>query len=60
MIDEITSSITQEELERLKTLRKGIALVFGSSTPLPMLAKLDMPDPAPLSSNVNVSKLWFQ
>ena len=60
MIDEITSSITQEELERLKTLRKGIALVFGGSIPLPMLAKLDMPDPAPLSSNVNVSKLWFQ
>lgn len=60
MIDAITSSITVEELERLKTLRKGIALVFGSSIPLPMLAQLDMPDPAPLSSNVNVSSLWFQ
>ena len=60
MIDAITSSITNEELEKLKTLRKGIALVFGSSIPLPMLAKLDMPDPAPLSSNVKVFKLWFE
>ena len=59
MIDAITSSITREELERLKTLRKGIALVFGSSIPLPMLAKIDMPDPPPLSSNVYVSNLWF-
>lgn len=60
MIDAITSSIIVEELERLKTIRKGIALVFGSSIPLPMLAQLDMPDPAPLSNNVNVSSLWFQ
>lgn len=59
MIDSITSSITTEELERLKTLRRGIALVFGSAIPLPALAKLDMPDPSPLSSNVNVSNLWF-
>ncbi len=60
MIDAITSSITREELERLKTLRKGLALVFGSAIPLPMLAKLDMPDPAPLSSNVDISHVWFQ
>ena len=59
MIDAITSSITREELERLKTLRKGIALVFGSALAIPMLAKLEMPDPPPLSSNVNVSQLWF-
>lgn len=59
MIEEITSSISGDELERLKTLRRGMALTFGSAFHIPMLVKLDMPNPAPLSSNVDITHRWF-
>ncbi len=59
MIAEMTSSIPEEELIRLKTLRRGIALVFGSAIATPFLVKLDMPNPQPLSNNVSITKTWF-
>lgn len=59
MIDAITSTITREELERLKTLRRGIALTFGSAFKIPFLVQLEMPNPAPLSSNVHITEKWF-
>ncbi len=59
IIDAITSSITRDDLERLKTLRKGMALAFGSAFHIPMVAKLDMPDPPPQSSNVDIENTWY-
>ena len=34
-------------------------LAFGSAFKLPFLVKLDMPNPAPLSSNVKMTEKWF-
>lgn len=59
MIESITSSINGEELERLKSLRKGMALTFGSAFYIPMLVQLDMPDPSPASSNVDIVETWY-
>ena len=59
MIDAIISSSAREELKKLKTLRKGVMLAFGSAFKLPFLVKLDMPNPAPLSSNVKMTEKWF-
>ncbi len=59
IIDAITSSVTRDDLERLKTLRKGMALAFGSAFHIPLIAKLDMPDPPPQSSNVDIEKIWY-
>jgi len=59
IIDAITSSATRDDLERLKTLRKGMCLVFGSAFSIPMIARLEMPDPAPASSNVDIANIWY-
>jgi len=59
IIDAITSSVTRDDLERLKTLRKGMCLSFGSAFHIPMIAKLDMPEPAPSSSNVDIANIWY-
>lgn len=59
MIASMTSSIPMEELIKLKTLRRGIALGFGSAFATPFLVKLDMPSPPPLSNNVNITKTWY-
>jgi len=59
IIDAITSSVTRDDLERLKTLRKGMCLSFGSAFHIPFIAKLDMPNPAPSSSNVDIESIWY-
>lgn len=59
MIVAMTSSVPMEELIKLKTLRRGIALGFGSAFATPFLVQLDMPDPPPSSNNVNITKAWF-
>lgn len=60
MIESIVSSSAREELNQLKGLRKGIALVFGTAFRIPILAQLEMPNPSPLSSNVMITQKWFE
>ncbi len=42
----------------LPTLATGECLVVGDAVPLPAVVKMDMPDPMPNSSNVNVFDEW--
>lgn len=42
----------------LPTLSSGECLVVGDSVPLPSIVKMDMPNPIPSSSNVNVYDEW--
>jgi hypothetical protein len=51
-------NINSEVIEKQKTLQSGTCLGFGSSFKIPVIVKLDMPNPAPLSSNSNVIKFW--
>ena len=59
IIDAITSSVTRDDLESLKTLRQGMALCFGTAFSLPMIAKLEIPSPTPASSNVDIVDKWY-
>lgn len=60
IVASISANITPKDLDKLKMLRPGMAMAYGSAFPLPLIAKLDYPDPAPNSSNIEVSKVWFQ
>ncbi len=56
----ISSNLTNQDIEKLKTLRPGTALVFGSAFRVPLLTKLNLPDPMPASSNVNIENSWYE
>lgn len=56
----ISSNLTSQDIEKLKTLRPGTALVFGSAFRIPLLTKLNLPDPMPQSSNVNIENSWYE
>lgn len=60
IISSISTNITEKEINQLRVLRPGMAMVYGSAFPLPLITKLDFPDPAPNSYNVKVSTSWFQ
>jgi len=40
-------------------LPPGTCTAFGSAFKIPVLIKLQMPDPAPSSSNCDISNIWF-
>ncbi len=56
----MSSNLTNQEVEKLKTLRPGTALVFGSAFHIPLMTKLNLPDPLPQSTNVNLKATWFE
>ncbi len=55
MVPNITSEITK----RLRILQPGNCIAFGSAFKVPVMIKLDMPNPAPSSSSCDISKNWF-
>lgn len=60
IIKNITHSISETDVERLKTLRPGVALCFGNAFNIPTFTKIDKPDPTPNSSNAHIGTEWFR
>ena len=58
-IREMIPNITNEVVKRLRILQPGNCIAFGSAFKVPVLVKMDMPDPAPSSSNCEIGKIWF-
>lgn len=57
-IRQMVPNISPEVIEKQKTLQSGTCLGFGSAFKIPVIVKLEMPNPAPLSSNSDVIKFW--
>ena len=58
-IKEMVPNITNEIVKRLRILQPGTCIGFGHAFKVPVLIKLDMPNPEPSSSNCNISEKWF-
>ncbi|MDD4706518.1 MAG: DUF87 domain-containing protein [Bacilli bacterium] len=59
IISNISSNVSIETVEKLKSLVPGTAMVFGTSFTLPLLVKLQLPDPMPQSTSVDIKNLWY-
>ena len=59
IIESMSTNITKESIERIKSLSPGNAFVFGNAFQLPTFVKFAMPDPMPKSANINVDELWY-
>ena len=58
-IREIVPNITVETVKKLRILQPGTCVAFGSAFKVPVVVKLDMPDPAPSSSSCDIRGTWF-
>ena len=58
-IKEMIPNITNEIVKRLKILQPGNCIVFGSAFKVPVIVKLEMPNPAPTSNSCDISSNWF-
>lgn len=57
-IRKMVPNISDEIIEKQKTLQPGTCLGFGMAFTIPLIVKLKMPNPAPLSGNCDVVTIW--
>ncbi len=57
-IEEMLPNISADVIEKQKTLQPGSCVGFGSAFKIPMIMRLDLPNPLPYSSNCDVSTRW--
>lgn len=59
-IKNMIPNINTEIVEKQKGLQSGTCLGFGTAFKIPVIARMDMPNPMPLSTNSDVVKYWMQ
>ena len=57
-IRKMVPNITDEIVEKQKSLQSGTCLGFGLGFKIPLIVKMEMPNPSPLSSNCDVVNIW--
>ena len=57
-IRKMVPNITDEIVEKQKSLQSGTCLGFGLGFKIPLIVKMEMPNPAPLSGNCDVVNIW--
>ncbi len=57
-ITKMIPNITEDTIEKQKSLQVGNCLVFGSGFKIPLIARLEMPNPMPQSSSCDVVATW--
>ena len=57
-IRKMVPNISDEIVEKQKSLQSGTCLGFGTAFRIPIIVKMQMPDPAPWSGNVDVVNIW--
>lgn len=58
-IREMVPNVTDEMVSKFKMLQPGNCLAFGVAFKLPLHLKIDMPNPTPLSQNIDISSCWY-
>lgn len=57
-ITKMIPNITDDIIEKQKSLQVGNCLAFGNGFKIPLIAKLELPNPEPHSNNCDVVKCW--
>ena len=58
-IREMVPNVTDEIVISLKNLKPGNAIAFGSAFKVPISLYIDIPNPRPLSNNVDLENVWY-
>ncbi len=58
-IEKMVPNISSDVIEKQKSLQAGTCVAFGRMMKIPMIVKMDLPDPPPHSSNANIFDKWM-
>ncbi len=59
IVSSISANVNIETINKIKSLPPGSALTFGTAFKLPLVANLELPNPMPESTSVNISEKWY-
>ncbi len=59
-IKEMVPNVSNEIVLQLKNLKPGNCIAFGSAFKVPTPMYVDLPNPRPLSNNVDLEKVWYE
>lgn len=57
-VKQMLPNINSEIVEKQKTLQPGTCVGFGTAFKIPLIIKMDMPNPAPSSSSCDIYNSW--
>lgn len=57
-IRKMVPNVSNEIVEKLKNLKPGYCIAFGSAFKVPIYASVDIPNPPPKSQNVDIVNAW--
>ena len=58
-IKEMVPNVSNEIVLQLKNLKPGNCIAFGSAFKVPTTMYIDLPNPRPLSNNVDLENVWY-
>ena len=58
-IKKMVPNISADVIEKQKSLQAGTCVVFGKITKIPIIVKMQMPNPPPQSSNASIYDRWI-
>ena len=58
-VKKMVPNISADVIEKQKSLQSGTCVAFGRMMRIPMIVKMQMPNPAPQSSNASIYDKWF-
>ena len=59
-IKEMVPNVSTEIMLQMKNLKPGNCVAFGSAFKVPTVMYFDMPNPQPLSDNVDLADVWYR
>lgn len=59
-IKNMVPNISMEIVQQLKNLKPGNCIAFGNAFKVPVSMYIDLPNPRPMSNNVDIVNVWFK
>ena len=53
-------NISIEIVQQLKNLKPGNCIAFGNAFKVPVSMYIDLPNPRPMSNNVDINTVWYK
>ena len=59
-INKMIPFMSDEISKEIQAIPPGYCYIFGTAFKLPIIVKIEMPNPTPTSNNVNIQKTWYK
>ena len=59
-INKMIPFMSDEISKQIQSIPPGYCYVFGTAFKLPIIVKIELPNPTPTSNNVNIQKTWYK